>query len=290
MIISLFIFCMVSCKNEKNNDDKKDTTTVIEELNLYNDIDNYYENTFYYYSDETTANITFSLPLISNKNIDKADNVRFYNDDNEIIFNSTTNAIQLQETGKFGKYQGYLIVEIKTNYLLNYHFDKIAIELDNISYDFNVDISLENNYALAKENTSIFFMNYNYGLLEGKYVSYYLLNTNSKDLTIDSINNINDNFKINNISTCILNNTIVVMDQEEIEKLNFRTYDEKTIFNTDAFKNILIRVEYDDYSKSFLFEDIINIHATYDSLGCNILSSGVTLCNNDNKLEDFFCC
>ena len=59
VIISLFIFCMVSCKNEKNNDDKKDTTTVIEELNLYNDIDNYYENTFYYYSDEKLQILRF---------------------------------------------------------------------------------------------------------------------------------------------------------------------------------------------------------------------------------------
>ena len=266
LFILFFLFLLISCSDTK------------ESIIYDNNCDIYYENTFYYYK---FSDLNFYIPLISKKDIKKIDNIKFYNDEKEIEFSTVSNNIQLQETNdpnhKSNKYQGYVYIYLNSPNLINYHFDKIKMKADDLTFDLNVDIDLINDEFIAKENSSIFCMNYNYGLLDNHFVSYYVLDTNSINLVISEISNINDKFKISKIERTTILNTNDIYNLNQLDKLNYQEFKPNSELNAPDSYYDLIRIEYEEYADSFLFEDIILISGTCDSFNTKILSSGVTI-------------
>lgn len=279
LFIFLTLFLLISCSSKKD-DIVYDYKTDI-----------YYENTFYY---DDLNDLNLSIPLITKKDVKKADKIRFYNEDDEITFTSITNEISLQEVNKpydhpLNGYHGYIYIHLNSSNQINYHFDEIKIKINDTSYDFNVDIDLIKDDILAKANPTIFCMNYNYGLVNKKFVSYYVFNTNSKNLKIDEIKNINDNFEISKIETTYIQESTSILSIEELNNKIYQEFSTSQTFNTTASYDVLLKIEYEKYPQSFLFEDIILITGTYDSYNTNILSAGITVVNYSvYEIEDLF--
>ena len=280
LFILFTLFLLISCSDTK------------ESIIYDNNCDIYYENTFYYYK---FSDLNFYIPLISKKDIKKIDNNKFYNDEKEIEFSTISNNIHLQETNdpnhKSNKYQGYVYIYLDSPNLINYHFDKIEIKTGDLTFNLNVDIDLINDEFIAKENSSIFLMSYNYGLLDNHFVSYYILDTNSDEILINEITNINDKFKISKIERSSIPNTNTILNLNQLSNLNYQEFKPNSSFNTQSSYYDLIKIEYEEYADSFLFEDIILISGTCNSFNTKILSSGVTIIKYSvYEIEDFICC